>query len=102
MPKLCVQWCKRPADKDAFRYCLACAATATERSFPLIRRCLLIGIDALLLPLAVWLSFWLRQAHPFHPSFLNAGTWLLMGVILVGLPSLCPHEAIQRPTRYVR
>ncbi len=29
----------------------------------------MIGIDALLLPLPVWLSFWLRLAHPLHPSF---------------------------------
>ena len=50
------------------------------------RRFLLIGIDALLLPLAVWLSFWLRLAHPFDPSFLAAGFWLLPTVLLIGLP----------------
>ena len=53
---------------------------------PLIRRGLLIGIDALLLPLAVWLSFWLRLAHPFHSSFMVAGSWLLLAVLLIGLP----------------
>jgi hypothetical protein len=34
---------------------------------------MLIAIDALLLPLTVWLSFWLRLAHPLHPSFQAAG-----------------------------
>ena len=52
----------------------------------IFRRLLLIGIDGLLLPLAVWLSFWLRLANPFHPSFLAAGSWLLIAVLLVGLP----------------
>ena len=33
---------------------------------PIFRRFLLICLDALLLPLAVWLSFWLRLANPFH------------------------------------
>ena len=50
-----------------------------------------------LLALAVWLSFWLRLADPFHPSFMAAGSWLLLAVLLVGLPSVCIHGAIQRP-----
>ena len=53
---------------------------------PLIRRFLLVGIDGLLLPLTVWLSFWLRLAHPFHSSFIATGNWLLPAVVLVGLP----------------
>ena len=58
----------------------------TVRFPPKARRLLLIGIDALLLPLGVWLSFWLRLAHPFHPSFQAAGSWMLLAVLLVGLP----------------
>ena len=42
---------------------------------PVFRRLLLIAIDALLLPLAVWLSFWLRLPHPLHPSLLAAASW---------------------------
>ena len=61
-------------------------ANRAVRFPPRARRLLLVGIDALLLPLAVWLSFWLRLAHPFHPSFLAAGSWLLLAVLLVGLP----------------
>ena len=53
------------------------------RLSPLARRLLLIGIDALLLPLAVWLSFLLRLAYPLHPSFQAAGLWLLSAVLLV-------------------
>ena len=53
---------------------------------PVFRRLLLIAIDALLLPLAVWLSFWLRLADPFHPRFITVGSWLLLAVLLVGLP----------------
>ena len=53
---------------------------------PLVRRVLLIGIDALLMLMAVWLSFWLRLAHPFHPTFQSAGAWMLVAVLLIGLP----------------
>jgi hypothetical protein len=38
------------------------------------------------MPLAVWLSLWLRPAHPLHPSFQAAGLWSLPAVLLVGLP----------------
>ena len=68
---------------------------------PLIRRLLLIGVDALLLPLAVWLSFWLRLAHPFHPSLLDAGAWLFLAVILVGLPLYAFTGQYKGLTRYV-
>ena len=53
---------------------------------PIARRLLLVGIDALFLPLSVWLSFWLRLAHPFDPTFIAAGIWLLPAVLLIGLP----------------
>ena len=56
------------------------------RFSPRVRRLLLIAIDALLLPMAVWLSFWLRLSNPLHPSFIGAGLWLLPAVLLLGLP----------------
>ncbi|WP_130128243.1 nucleoside-diphosphate sugar epimerase/dehydratase [Synechococcus sp. WH 8101] len=68
---------------------------------PTARRLLLIGIDALLLPLAVWLSFWLRLAHPLHPSFQAAGLWLLPAVLLVGLPLYALTGQYKGLTRYV-
>ena len=67
---------------------------------PLFRRCLLIAVDAFLLPLAVWLSFWLRLAHPFHPSFMDAGSWLLLAVLLVGLPLYALTGQYKGLTRY--
>ncbi|MEE2695837.1 MAG: nucleoside-diphosphate sugar epimerase/dehydratase [Cyanobacteriota bacterium] len=60
-----------------------------------------MGIDALLLPLAVWLSFWFRLAHPFHSNFLAAGSWLLLAVLLVGLPLYAFTGQYKGLTRYV-
>ena len=68
---------------------------------PLTRRLLLIGTDALLLPLAVWLGFWLRLANPFHPNFLSAGMWLLPAVVLIGLPLYAVTGQYKGLTRYV-
>ena len=68
---------------------------------PVLRRLFLIGIDALLLPLAVWLSFWLRLAHPFHPSFMAAGSWLLFGALLIGLLLYAFTGQYKGLTRYV-
>ena len=68
---------------------------------PAFRRFLLIGIDALLLTVAVWLSFWLRLASPFHPLFLTDGSWLLSAVLLVGLPLFAFTGQYNGLTRYV-
>ena len=68
---------------------------------PVLRRLLLIGIDALLLPLAVWLSFWLRLGDASHPSFQAAGSWLLPAVLLVGLPLYAFTHQYTGLTRYV-
>ena len=68
---------------------------------PRARRLLLIGIDALLLPLAVWLSFWLRLAHPLHPNFQAAGLWLPSAVLLVGLPLVALTGQVKGLIRYV-
>ena len=57
-----------------------------SRLAPRQRRLLLVGADSVLLPLGVWLSFWLRHAHPFHFSFLEVGVWLLPSIWLIGLP----------------
>ncbi|EHA62365.1 hypothetical protein [Synechococcus sp. WH 8016] len=68
---------------------------------PLLRRLLLTAIDALLLPLAVWLSFWLRLAQPFHPSFQAASLWLLPAILLFGLPLYAFTGQYKGLTRYV-
>ena len=68
---------------------------------PVVRRLLLIAIDALLLPFAVWLSYWLRLSDPFHPYFFDAGSWLLPSVLLVGLPLYTFTGQYKGLTRYV-
>ena len=65
------------------------------------RRILLIGLDALLLSLAVWLSFWLRLATPFHPNFIAAGSWLVPAVLFLGLPLYAFTGQYKGLTRYV-
>ena len=46
-------------------------------------------------------SFWLRLAHPLHPSFQAASLWLLPAVLLVGLPLLALTGQDKALTRYV-
>jgi FlaA1/EpsC-like NDP-sugar epimerase len=74
--------------------------TALLRLAPLNRRLLLSAADALLLPLSVWLSFWLRLAHPFTPNFVE-GLWLLPAVWLIGLPLYALSGQYKGLTRYV-
>ena len=54
---------------------------------PFQRRLLLIAADALLLPLAVWLSFWLRLAHPLHTSFLKLAGGCLPAIWIIAFLS---------------
>jgi len=68
---------------------------------PIFRRFFLIGIDLILLPLSVWLSYWLRLAHPFHPSFMLSGSWMLPAVLLLGLPLYAFTGQYKGLTRYV-
>ena len=68
---------------------------------PRIRRVLLIVIDGLLLPLSVWLSFWLRLAKPFPSSLQGLGMWLLPSVLLIGLPLYAFTGQYKGLTRYV-
>jgi len=70
------------------------------RLAPLQRRLLLIAVDALFIPLAVWLSFWLRLAHPFNANFLQS-LWLLPAALLIGLPLYAFTGQYKGLTRYV-
>jgi FlaA1/EpsC-like NDP-sugar epimerase len=67
---------------------------------PLNRRLLLIATDALLIPLAVWFSFWLRLAQPFSANF-AASLWLLPASLLIGLPLYALTGQYKGLTRYV-
>ena len=68
---------------------------------PLTRRLLLIGLDACLLPLAVWLSFWLRLANPWPSGFLAAGLWMVSAALVIGLPLYALTGQYRGLTRYV-
>ena len=67
---------------------------------PFRRRLLLIAADALVIPLAVWLSFWLRLAEPFSSNFLQS-LWLLQAALLIGLPLYTFTGQYKGLTRYV-
>ena len=68
---------------------------------PLQRRLLLVGLDALLIALAVWLSFWLRLAHPWSPQLFAVGAWLLPSALLIGLPVFVLTGQYKGLSRYV-
>ena len=68
---------------------------------PVTRRLLLVCVDSFFLIFSVWLSFWLRLAHPLHPSFLAAGNWLLPCSLLIGLPLFAFTGQYTGLTRYV-
>ena len=70
------------------------------RQAPQQRRLLLLAADALLIPLAVWLSFWLRLAHPFNANFLQS-LWMLPAALLIGLPLYAFTGQYKWLTRYV-
>ena len=53
------------------------------------------------MPVAVWRSFRLRLARPFHSNFLAAGSWLLLAVLLVGLLLFSVTRHYKGTTRYV-
>jgi FlaA1/EpsC-like NDP-sugar epimerase len=70
------------------------------RLAPVQRRLLLIATDALFIPLAVWLSFWLRLAHPFNDNFLKS-LWMLPVALLIGMPLYALTGQYKGLTRYV-
>ena len=61
----------------------------------------MVAIDVFLLPIAVWLNYWLLLATPSHPSFIATGSWLLIAVLLVGLPFYALTGQYKGLTRYV-
>lgn len=67
---------------------------------PLKRRLLLIAADAVLLPLAVWLSFWFRLADPLSPM-LQRSLWMLPAAVAIGLPLYALTGQYKGLTRYV-
>jgi len=60
-----------------------------------------MAVDALLLTLSVWLSFWLRLAHPWSPHLLAVGVWMLPAALLLGLPLYAATGQYKGLSRYV-
>ena len=77
------------------------AAERAVRLPPRTRRFFLLGIDVLILPLSVWLSFWMRLSHPLHPSFQLSAIWLFPAVLIIGLPIFAFTGQYKGLTRYV-
>ena len=67
---------------------------------PLSRRLLLGTIDVLLIPLAIWLSFWLRTAEPVG-SHLLASLWLFPATWALALSVYALSGQYRGLTRYV-
>ena len=65
------------------------------------RRITLVILDVFVLLISVWLSFWLRLAHPFSRSFLSAGLWMLPAVLLIALPLYISTGQYKDLARYV-
>jgi FlaA1/EpsC-like NDP-sugar epimerase len=70
------------------------------RLSPLRRRFLLIAADVLLIPLSVWLSFWLRLADPWSP-LLQDSLWMFPAAWLIALPLYALTGQYKGLTRYV-
>jgi FlaA1/EpsC-like NDP-sugar epimerase len=70
------------------------------RLSPVRRRFLLIAADVLLIPMAVWLSFWLRLADPWSP-FLQGSLWIVPAAWLIALPLYALTGQYKGLTRYV-
>ena len=67
---------------------------------PRYRRFLLVLIDCFLLPLSVWLSFWLRLTDPFSPQ-LERSQWLIYSSVLFGIPLYFYTAQYKGLTRFV-
>ena len=76
-------------------------SAAPQNLNPVIRRLLLLAADAALMPLALWLSFWLRLDQPLSDQWLQSGPWMVAVLWIVGLPLLLFSGQYKGLTRYV-
>ena len=68
---------------------------------PIARRLVLLVADALLLPVALWASFWLRLEQPFSDPWLQSGPWMVAALWMLGLPLFVLSGQYKGLTRYV-
>ncbi len=81
--------------------CAAMASVRLSKRSTLQRRLVLMALDALVLALAVWLSFLLRLAQAWHYRLLVVGMWLLPAAVLMGLPVFSSAVITKGLSRYV-
>ena len=67
----------------------------------MIRRLVLVAADAVLMPLALWLSFWLRLDQPWSDRWMQSGPWMVSVLLIFGLPLLLLSGQYKGLTRYV-
>ena len=60
-----------------------------------------ILLDSFILPLSVFLSFWLRLAGPFRSDFVHSLMWMSISSVLIGLPLFTLTGLYAILTRYV-
>ncbi len=60
-----------------------------------------IILDSFILPLSVFLSFWLRLAGPFRSDFVHSLMWMSISSVLIGLPLFTLTGLYAILTRYV-
>lgn len=74
--------------------------SALRRHFFVSSWLLMIVGDVLIIPLAVYLSFWLRLAQPLSVQFIQS-SWMLGAALLIGLPLYTFTGQYKGLTRYV-
>ena len=57
--------------------------------------------DILCIPLSLWISFWLRRAVPFHPSFFLIAPWIICSSLLLAPLYFSLTGQYKSLTRYV-
>ena len=67
----------------------------------LLRRCIFVSIDSILILFSVWLSFWLRLSDPFHDSYISSSFWLLPLSVVYGLTIFVLSGQYTGLSRYV-
>ena len=75
--------------------------SAPQQLSSVIRRLVLVAADAVLMPLALWLSFWLRLDQPWSDRWLQSGPWMVSVLLIFGLPLLLLSGQYKGLTRYV-
>ena len=67
---------------------------------PIIRKYVFIFIDTLIIPLVLWLGFWVKHETPYSEEFLSS-IWIIKASFLIGIPLYLLTGQYKSLTRYV-